>query len=145
MRLLAICVLFTIPGCGSRTSADVPPASAVSLPPELAQVLRTYEGAYERRDSTALAALFTPDGLLLPLNRPPVRGGDVVGGALSREGGALSLVPIAYGLSDSVAYIVGTFGAERSAAAGGKFVLALRRGVSGQWRVAADIANPNGR
>jgi ketosteroid isomerase-like protein len=145
MRFLVVSVLLVLLGCGSRASEDVPPTAAVALPSELAQVLRAYEAAYARGDSTAMAALFAPDGFLLPLNRPLIRGGDAVAGALSREGGALTLVPVAYGLADSVAYIIGTFGAERSAAVGGKFVLALRRGASGEWRVAADIANPNGR
>jgi hypothetical protein len=55
------------------------------------------------------------------------------------------LVPTAYRTSDSVGYIVGTFGAERSATEGGKFVLALARRAGEPWRIAADIANVNGR
>jgi hypothetical protein len=53
------------------------------------------------------------------------------------------LVPIAYAISDSAGYVIGTFGAERSAREGGKFVLALKRTGGGPWSIAADIANPN--
>ena len=143
MRRFALLAVIAAPGCEPSTSREVPPLAAVTLPPELAQVLRDYEGAYARRDSSALAKLFAPDGYLLPLGDAPVHGNEVVAGRLAREGGALSLVPIAFSVSDSVGFVVGMFGAESSASAGGKFVLALRRDATGVWRVAADIANPN--
>lgn len=145
MRFLAVTPLAALLACGSSPAVDAAPISPVVLPPALAQVLRAYEVAYSGRDSVALAALFASDGILLPLGTPPVVGHAAVAGELAREGGPLTLVPIAYGASDSVAYVIGTFGAERSAADGGKFLLALRRDASGRWRVAADIANPNGR
>ena len=143
MRHTPVALLLLIVGCSPGASENTAPIPPVALPAELEQVLRGYESAYQRRDSSALAGLFTPDGMLLPVGKPVIRGQAAVGRELSREGGALTLVPIAYGLADSVAYITGTFGAERSATAGGKFVLALQRSSSGEWRVAADIANPN--
>jgi ketosteroid isomerase-like protein len=145
MRMLVVLALFAVSGCRPRAPEEARSLPAVSLPAELDRVLRDYESAYAQRDSSALAVLFADDGILLPLGRHAVRGAGEVAAELSREGGSLALVPVAYGISDSVGYIVGTFGAEQAADKGGKFVLALRRRAPGPWRIAADIANPNRR
>lgn len=131
--------------CGPDAPAEgpAPPLPAVTLPAELDRVLRGYEAAYAGHDARALGELFAEDGYLLQPGRPAIRGRAAVARVLSREGGALALVPVAYGMADSVGYIVGTFGAQRTAGEGGKFVLALRREGAGPWRIAADIANPN--
>ena len=137
IALLAMCA------CTADNSTDAPPLPAVSLPAEFDRVLRDYEGAYARRDASALAGLFAEDGLLLQPGRPPVNGHQAIAAALQGEGGALALVPIAYRMGDSAGYIIGTFGAEEAADKGGKFILALERRAAGPWRIAADIANPN--
>lgn len=143
MRPLRCVLLLVAAACSQSPASSAPALPSVSLPPELDRVLRDYETAYARRDSAALAALFAEDGFLLPAGGPPVRGHGSVARVLSLEGGPLSLVPVSYALGDSVAYVIGTFGAERSAGEGGKFVLALKRRGAEPWRVAADIANPN--
>jgi ketosteroid isomerase-like protein len=143
MRTLVGVALLATLACNADAPADAPPLPAVALPAELDRVLREYEGAYARRDANALAELFAEDGFLLQPGRPPVRGRRAIAAALQGEGGALALVPIAYRMSDSAGYIIGTFGAERAADEGGKFVLALERRAAGPWRIAADMANPN--
>lgn len=143
VRQIAVAALVATLACNADTPANTPPLPSVPLPAELEQVLRDYEGAYARRDAGALAELFAEDGHLLQPGRPAIRGRSAIAAALQGEGGALALVPTAYRLGDSVAYIIGTFGAERSADEGGKFVLALERRAAGPWRIAADIANPN--
>lgn len=145
MRMLVWLALLGVLACGPDAPAEgpAPPLPAVTLPPELGRVLRDYESAYAGRDARALGELFAEDGYLLQPGRPAVRGRAAVARVLSGEGGALALVPVAYGMADSVGYIIGTFGAEQSAGEGGKFVLALRRDAAGPWRIAADIANPN--
>lgn len=143
VRKLAGFALIAAFGCAAESPANAPPLPSVALPAEFDRVLRDYEVAYSRRDAAALAELFAEDGLLLQPGRPPVRGREAIATALQGEGGALALVPTAYRLSDSAGYIIGTFGAERSAGEGGKFVLALERRATGPWRIAADIANPN--
>lgn len=146
-RLLACLALLAGAGCSSDvppgTAADAASPAAIVLPPELDRVLRDYEAAYGQRDAMALARLFAEDGYVLQPGRPPVRGRHAVAAALRGEGGPLTLVPIDFAVDDSAGYIIGTFGAERAANEGGKFVLALRRGRDGQWQVAADIANSN--
>lgn len=147
MRTLRLVALLGTLACGRDASVDapIPPLPAVMLPAGLERVLRDYEAAYARRDATALAELFAEDGFLLQPGRPPIRGRAAIATALAGEGGSLALVPLAYGLADSAGYIIGTFGAERTAGEGGKFVLALQRRGSDRWRIAADIANPNRR
>ena len=129
--------------CERDPQPVAPPLPAVSLPAELDRVLRDYEAAYARRDAVALSELFAEDGFLLQPGRPPIRGRQAIAVALQGEGGALSLVPIAFRIGDSAGHVVGTFGAERAAGAGGKFVLALERDAGGTWRIAADMASPN--
>jgi ketosteroid isomerase-like protein len=145
MRRIVWFALLGVLACGPDAPAEgpAPPLPAVTLPAELDRVLRDYEAAYAGRDTAALGELFVEDGYLLQPGRAAVRGRAAVARVLSREGGPLALVPVAYGMADSVGYIVGTFGAAGSAAEGGKFVLALRREGAGPWRIAADIANPN--
>ena len=142
-QIASAALLATLLACDTNTTANAPPLPSVPLPAELDQVLRDYEGAYARRDAGALAELFAEDGYLLQPGRPAIRGRPAIAAALQGEGGALALVPTAYRLGDSAAYIIGTFGAERAADEGGKFVLALERRAAGPWRIAADIANPN--
>lgn len=139
----ALFALLAAPGCDAGPPASAPPLPSVPLPAELGRVLRDYEAAYARRDAGALAGLFAEDGFLLQPGGPPIRGRAAIAAALQGEGGALVLVPTAYRLGDSAAYIIGTFGAERAADEGGKFVLALERRAAEPWRIAADIANPN--
>lgn len=131
--------------CGRDAVSREPraPESGIALPPDLERVLRNYETAYAGRNPAALAALFTEDGYVLPTGRPAVRGRTALQAHFEGEGGALRLVPIAAAAGDSVAYVIGAFGAEARADAGGKFILLLRRTGAGPWRIAADMANPN--
>jgi ketosteroid isomerase-like protein len=132
-------------GGDAANGAAAPPLPEVALPAELDRVLRDYERASAAHDSNALAALFTPDGFALVPGRPPVRGREALLPVLAERTGPLRLRPVAYAVADSVGYIVGTFGAERSASEGGKFLLALRRTGDGPWRIAADMDNANRR
>ena len=148
MRFFSLVILVGAIACADAPSRDTPPLPAVTLPAEFTEVLRAYEQAYARRDSAAISALFAADGYLMRPGQPPIRGNAAIGAALAPEGGALRLVPVAFGQADSAGYIIGTFGAEQSANRGGKFVLALTRRApngGGTWRIAADIDNSNAR
>jgi ketosteroid isomerase-like protein len=115
---------------------------SVTLPADLDRVLKDYERGWGLRDASAVAQLFTPDGFALPDGQRPARGRAAIESAYQGHGGPLRLRALAWGASDSVAYIVGayTYG-ERSAPDQGKFVLALTRDPSGRWLIAADIDN----
>jgi len=118
-------------------------APAVALPPDLERVLRDYERAWQARDPHALANLFAEDGYVLPNSKPPARGRAEIREAYARAGGPLWLRPLAFEADGRVAYIVGIYGHEADRPASGKFVLALKRGSTGRWLIAADVDNSN--
>lgn len=129
---------------GAALLAACGAALAQPLPPELERVLRDYETAWVAKDTAALAALFTPEGMALPNGSPPARGAGEIAAAYARNaGGPLALRALAHAVAGDMAYIVGGFAPAADAADFGKFVLVLRRGGDGRWRIAADIDNMN--
>jgi ketosteroid isomerase-like protein len=105
-------------------------------------VLRDYERAWTAGDAAALAALFTPDGHVLQMARPPVRGRAGIQGAYaSNPGSPLALAALDWSVSDSTGFIIGVYG-DRPGNWDGKFILALRRTRGGPWMIAADMDNP---
>lgn len=141
-------LLLLLAGCTSaprETSKDPsPPAPtlpAIALPPELDRVLRDYEREWEAKDAARLAALFTPDGFVLPNGEPPRRGTAGIIEAYTGDGGPLTLAALAYAVDDTVGYIVGTYGGPDVSTHFGKYVLALRREPGGPWLIAADMDN----
>lgn len=113
----------------------------VALPTELDRVLRDYEKAWRAGDGPALAQVFTEDGFALSNGSMPVRGREGIARTLSRPGGELQLRAFAWATADTVGYIVGGFQYPGSTGPGGKFLLALRKGTDGKWRIAADMDN----
>ena len=123
MHRWLLVALLAVSACDPAAPSDTggeAPLPAVALPDDLERVLREYEQASAAGDTSALLALFTSDGLLLAPGAPPVRGEAALGRALASRAGPLRLVPVAYAAADSVGYIIGTFGSEESATAGGK-------------------------
>ena len=119
------------------------PLPSVQLPAEIDRVLRDYERAWQARDAAALAALFTEDGMVMQMGRPPVQGRAAVQAAYASSGGPLSLRALGYAAEGSVGYILGAYAERAGEADIGKFILALRRGADGRWLIAADIDNPS--
>lgn len=113
----------------------------VQLPAELDRVLRDYEKAWRAGDGRALAEVFTEDGFALSNGSMPVRGRSDIAGTIRGPGGELQLRAFAWGSSDTVGYIVGGYTYAGSQGPGGKFLLALRKGSDGKWRIAADMDN----
>jgi hypothetical protein len=145
-RILILCLLaLSIPllGAGGQ-STDPLGIDPVTLPPALDRVLRDYEAAWEAGDGTKLASLFTEDGFALNNGSLPLQGRSKIAQTLNRPGGDLQLRTFAYGISDSVGYIIGGYRYPESTGPGGKYVLALRRGADGRWLIAADMENSAG-
>jgi ketosteroid isomerase-like protein len=135
-----------VPEAVQVPSAGLPAVAlpTVALPPELDRVLRDYEHAWARKQPSALAGLFTADGMALPNGSPPARGAAQIGARYAEAAGSpLSLRPLAYSVSHDIAYIVGGFAPAAGEPDSGKFVLVLRRGTDGSWKIAADIDNTN--
>lgn len=115
----------------------------VTLPDELARVLRDYEQAWRSDDADAIAALFTENGYAMPSGRRPVRGRAAITAAYARTGGNLILRAIDYSMSESTAHIVGVYTYNPEAGFGGKYLLILEKAESGRWMIAADMDNSN--
>lgn len=142
--LLPFALVFSAAVHAREPIPSVAAAPSVTLPPALDRVLRNYEKAWIAGDVDALAALFVTEGYALPNGQPPAAGADAIRKAYRQNAGsALSLRALHYAESGDMAYIVGGFGWEAGKPDFGKFVLVLRRGNDGRWRIAADIDNAN--
>jgi ketosteroid isomerase-like protein len=121
------------------------PLPSMALPAQFDRVLRDYEKAWAAKDAAALAQLFTEDGFVLSNGKPPVRGRDAIRLAYAESGGPLFLRALAYSADGSVANIIGAYSRSKDEPDIGKFVLALKKGRDGRWRITADIDNANAR
>jgi ketosteroid isomerase-like protein len=120
------------------------PLPTVTLPAELARVLRDYERAWRANDVDELIALFTSDGMVMQPGRPAARGPAGLASVYKGQGGgALRLRPFAFGAADTVAYILGAYGYGEGTNEDGKFTLTLRRERGGKWLIASDMDNGN--
>ena len=153
LALFAVALIVTVgvqahelPEAVQVPSAALPTVALpmVTLPPELARVLQDYGQAWTQKQPSALAELFTTDGMALQSGSPPARGAAQIAARYAETAGSpLSLRPLAYSVSHDMAYIVGGFAAAAGEPDSGKFVLVLRRGSDGVWNIAADIDNMN--
>ena len=99
------CVLTAYPALGiaaqeSITGETLQPT--VSLPSDLARVLTDYEDLWAHRDSTALAALFTEDGIVLSPGHQMVRGRTAIARYYTGPGSPLSLRAVAFATDGNV-------------------------------------------
>jgi ketosteroid isomerase-like protein len=121
------------------------PQPSVDLPPALARVLTDYESAWAAKDETALAALFTEDGFVLPGGQPPVRGRAAIERHYADAGGPLALRALAYSIDGATGYIIGGYARARGEEDIGKFTLTLRMGTDGRWLIVSDMDSSNRR
>lgn len=139
IRSTAIALLWLAPG------AVAPAQSTVTLPSQLARVLRDYEAAWHGRDPKALAALFTTDGFVLSSGRPPVQGRERIEAHYRNAGGSLVLRAFAYATQDSLGYILGGYTYTPGGDDIGKFTLTLRQSSTGAWLIFSDMDNSSTR
>lgn len=148
LRALVLAAAFSVAAWAEQPA---PPAAAptvaapsIALPPAIDRVLRDYETAWVAKDDEALAKLFTADGYALPNGQPPAAGAAAIRAAYAQNAGTpLALRALHYAESGDMAYVVGGFGGGAGKPDFGKFVLVLRRGGDGVWRIAADMDNAN--
>ncbi len=139
--LLAVAPL----GAASALDAQTPLLPSVTLPAPLARLPSDYEVAWRNKDAVALAALFAPDGFVLPNGTPPVRGRGEIQKHYTGKGGPLALRALAFATEGSVGYIIGTFARQTGEPDVGKFTLTLRQGSDGRWLIRSDMDNGNSR
>ena len=128
------------------TPSDAPRLESITLPPELDRVLRDYERAWRSGDATAVAALFAENGYILPSGRNAVRGRAAIANAYKGQaGGPLRLRAFAYATSDTLGYILGTYGYGEgdNVPDMGKYTVTLRRNRGGPWQLFSDMDNGN--
>ena len=144
-----ILVMFFILACVTSVAGQqgitLPSEPSVTLPPELARVLRDYEAAWTAKDATRLAKLFAEDGYVLPAGSPPVRGRAGVETFYTGKGGPLFLRAIAYASAGKVGYIIGGYSGATGGPDDGKFTLTLAKGSDGRWLIMSDMDNANRR
>lgn len=138
---LVLALVLLLPGTLAAQEPSPLGPPVVTLPAELDRVLRDYEAAWRDGDGARLAALFTPDGMALQSGSLPKVGRAAIAESIRGPGGELMLHAIGYGISDSVAYVIGGYRYPTSTGPGGKFLLALRKGADGKWLIAADMDN----
>jgi ketosteroid isomerase-like protein len=149
LTLLAlVLVLASAAAPGAARAQDAPPPAtmpSVQLSPEMDRVLRDYERLWAAGDAAGLAALFTDDGFALQNGQPPVRGHAAIRQVYANARGPLRLRlrALASGEDGTVGYIIGAFAYGDAPGDMGKFVLTLRRGAGGPWRIVSDIDNSN--
>ena len=131
--------------CLTSLHARADELESVTLPAPLARVLTDYEAAWQKKDASALAALFTEDGFVLSNGVPPVRGRAAIEKHYEGHGGPLSLRALAFATEGSTGYIIGGFARQKGEPDVGKFTLTLRKGKDGRWRIASDMDNGNSR
>ena len=141
-RWLVITLACGVAACSpsGRGDAASPRLPVISLPAELDRVLRDYERDWRGGDARSLSQLFTEDGMVIAAGRNAIRGRGAIEAFYAGPSGQLTLAPIAFAASDSVGYIIGTFGGPDVASHPGNFILALRRSPEGRWLIAADMA-----
>jgi predicted TIM-barrel fold metal-dependent hydrolase len=115
-----------------------PPLPAIRLPEELERLLRRRG---EISGSTAPTEVFTEDSQILRINQGDwVRGTKAVHEFLGFVAKGIRYVPNAYEVGGSTGYIAGTIQLGEPAKDVLNFLLALRRGADGTWRISAESA-----
>jgi len=144
--LLMLLFMFVVAGVATA-QPTAPPVTqpSVTLPPDLARVLKDYETAWSAQDAAALAKLFAEDGFVLPNGGLPVRGRAAIEKYYSGHGGPLALRAIAYAAEGSVGYIIGGYSGAAGTPDTGKFTLTLRKASDGRWLIRSDMDSPNRR
>ena len=128
-------------------------AAAQSPSPDVAKVRNAYMAAVHAGDGKAVAALFTDDGVEMPPNHEMLKGRPAIEkynvGFLSSMSVKLSLTEIESSASGNTAHDVGSYSQTITPkqAGGkpitdrGKYIVLLRRGADGQWRLKYAIYN----
>lgn len=142
-RLLSLFPLFLILAACSQSAPSADPSVIESRSD-------AWEAALNTRDIDALVALYTNDARLLPPNGELSRGSDAVRaqfGTMIDAGLGGELTSIEVRVSGDIAHNVGTYTlrAGDELADVGKFIETWQRGDDGQWRIANDIWNSDGK
>jgi uncharacterized protein (TIGR02246 family) len=116
--------------------------------PAITKLAKEWEAAFNAKDVAKVASMYTDDAVVMPPNHEPVRGrANIEAFFKEMEGTKLTLTPFDSAISGASAYEAGTYQMSMTPKTGppttdkGKYVVILKRGSDGQWRLAYDIFN----
>jgi uncharacterized protein (TIGR02246 family) len=116
--------------------------------PAITKLAKEWEAAFNAKDVAKVASMYTDDAVVMPPNHEAVRGrANIEAFFKEMEGANLTLTPFESATSGSTAYEAGTYQMSMTPKTGppttdkGKYVVVLKRGSDGQWRLAFDIFN----
>ena len=119
--------------------------SAQTVDPTIAKRSGEMVAAFNAKDATKVATLYTEDGVLMPPNAAMVKGRAAIEGwfkaGISEGWNSLRLTPFRAEVSGDTAYILGTYTISSAGADDrGKYAEIWKRNA-GQWHIVADIFN----
>jgi uncharacterized protein (TIGR02246 family) len=116
--------------------------------PALTKLAKAWEAAFNAKDIAKVASMYTDDAVVMPPNHEAVRGrANIEAFFKEMDTAKLTLTPFESAISGSTAYEAGTYQMSITPKTGepgtdkGKYVVILKRGSDGQWRLSHDIFN----
>lgn len=147
-RLTATLVLLFTAGL---VSAQTGGSAGAGSPATLTRIRQAFVTAANARDAAALTALYTDDALLMPSNSPGVKGRAAIlafwKGMLDQGARDVSLGWTGGAIMADSGYEAGTYAFTLAPPNGqpasdkGKYLLTVKKGADGKWRINNDIFN----
>ncbi len=116
--------------------------------PALTKLAKGWEATFNAKDVAKVASMYTDDAVVMPPNHEAVRGrANIEAFFKEMEGANITLTPFESAMSGSTAYEAGTYQMAITPKTGqpttdkGKYVVILKKGSDGQWRLSHDIFN----
>lgn len=142
MLIIGSVVVLVAAGACTNFAADMPPVPTSS---------DKFETAFNSGDAASLAALYTEDGMLLPLDAKPVNGRQNIQkfwqGAFDAGSTGIRIESMESEARDDTAYEIGTYSLKAPGEKGelvpisGKYIVIWKHEADSQWRIHRDIWN----
>jgi uncharacterized protein (TIGR02246 family) len=147
-QIITTVVLALATGIGLPQYGAVKAQMTGKTDPALTKLAKAWEAAFNATDVAKVASMYTDDAVVMPPNHEPVRGRANIEAFFKEMAGTkLTLTPFESAISGSTAYEAGTYQMSITPQTGppttdkGKYVVILKRGSDGQWRLSHDIFN----
>jgi uncharacterized protein (TIGR02246 family) len=138
--------------CGG--AAPEPAASAAADPAPINELRANYLAAYNAGDAAAVAALFADDAISLPDHHAALQGRAAIQeyfeGIFAQYAVTMTVTPVDTEIIGDLAHEHGTYTIQVTPKAGGetvnddgKYIVILKRGADGVWKIHHDIDNSN--
>ena len=152
--VLSALSLIAVAACAPASGAAKPDsATAAADQQAIGKVRDAYAAAFKAGDASAIAALYTSDGLTQPNNQPTASGTAGITASVKASFDQLNIVsftltPVKTEASGNLGYDIGTYAFTATPKpkgdtikAEGRYVVILRKGDDGTWKAVADMDN----